>query len=154
MAKNNALQQLNLSRNKVGPEGAKALAGALERNNALQQLNLSKNEIGHEEAKALAVALATNNTLQELCLYWNSIGEEGTKAFVKTMMENTNLTRLDISPFGNNYNDAIQFFVRLNRKGRFCLCSPTPIPLSVWREVVRGPQTILYFLLRERADVL
>ena len=55
--------RLDLASDKVGDEGAAALAGALKTNTALTTLKLSVNNIGHEGAAALAGALKTNTAV-------------------------------------------------------------------------------------------
>ena len=59
--------QLNLSNNRLGPDGAKALVPALVRG-SLTHLDLGGNELGSEGAKALAAALKMNEacTLKKL----------------------------------------------------------------------------------------
>ena len=61
----------SLEDNKVGAEGAKALASALEVNKVLTSLNLAGSyfdgaKIGDEGAAALAAALKVNAVLTEL----------------------------------------------------------------------------------------
>ena len=79
---------LNLERNDIGDEGAKALA----ENSTLTTLDLFHNGIGAEGAKALA----ENSTLTTLNLYTNGIGDEGAKA----LAENSTLTTLDLGGNG------------------------------------------------------
>ena len=45
---------MNLSNNRIGDEGSKALAMALEKNTTLQNLNLNYNRLGDEGVKAIA----------------------------------------------------------------------------------------------------
>ena len=66
---------LNLFNNRIGAEGARALAEALKTNKALTSLDLRRNSIGAEGARALAEALKTNSALTSLDLRWNSIGD-------------------------------------------------------------------------------
>ena len=68
---------LEVNRNNVGVEGAKALAEALKTNTALTSLDLYRNSVGDEGAKALAESLKTNTALTSLNLNWNSVGDEG-----------------------------------------------------------------------------
>merc|ERR1712060_629137 len=75
-----------LSSNSIGPEGAKAIAEALEVNRVLTSCDLMLNNIGVEGAKALASALEVNRVLTELnlstnrlCGVWNEWdGQKGT----------------------------------------------------------------------------
>ncbi|KAK3276185.1 hypothetical protein CYMTET_15721, partial [Cymbomonas tetramitiformis] len=92
---NTSLNTLNLRGNKIGPEGAKALAVALTPNEkgvfntSLNTLDLYENEIGPEGAKALAIALTPNaegvfnGSLNTLNLAGNPIGHEDRKAVIE-----------------------------------------------------------------------
>lgn len=150
LATNTTLQQLNLYHNNIGVKGAIALAGALGTNRALKILDLGCNDVRDEGAKAFASVLVTNNTLQQLDLYCNGDflffgmcnGAEG----AKYLERNIHLNKVEIA--------YINFFLRLNRKGRNNLFTPTPIPLYVWTEVAGGPPGIMYYLLRQRAGLL
>ena len=75
-----ALSTLELRLNKIGPEGAKAIAKALPFTTALKKIVLSDNFIKDEGAIAIGESLKTNNTLKELVLINCSIGPEGGKA--------------------------------------------------------------------------
>ena len=86
---------LKLGYRKIGAEGAKALAAALERNQTLTSLDLSQNEIGTEGAKALAIALERNQTLTSLDLSSGKIGAEGAKALAIALERNQTLSSLD-----------------------------------------------------------
>ena len=67
MKSHTTLQQLFLSENNVGGEGAKAFAGALKSHLKLQYLYLSnKNKIGLWVTKAIADALKSHSTFQRL----------------------------------------------------------------------------------------
>ncbi|KAK3250001.1 hypothetical protein CYMTET_40594 [Cymbomonas tetramitiformis] len=111
---NTSLNTLNVGDNKIGPEGAKALAVALTPNaegvfnTSLNTLNVGGNFIGPEGAKALAVALTPNaegvfnRSLNTLHLAANSIGTEGAKALAVALTPNaegvfnTSLNTLDL----------------------------------------------------------
>ena len=69
------LQSLNLSYNKIGNEGAAALASNISWNK-LQLLHLASNEIASEGAAALAANKFWTN-LKDLDLSYNEIGNEG-----------------------------------------------------------------------------
>mmetsp|Transcript_57571 Transcript_57571/g.182347 ORF Transcript_57571/g.182347 Transcript_57571/m.182347 type:complete len:111 (+) Transcript_57571:2334-2666(+) len=59
---------LSLRNNKIGVEGAKAVAVALKTNTSLTTLDLSGNDIGAEGAKAVVEALKVNKSLTVLKL--------------------------------------------------------------------------------------
>ena len=60
--------------NKVGKDGAVALAGALRVNNSLKELHLRDNDITDEGFKCLAEALLENTALEELCVKYPGDG--------------------------------------------------------------------------------
>eukprot|EP00812_Abedinium_dasypus_P005306 NODE_1664_length_1089_cov_170.594778.p2 GENE.NODE_1664_length_1089_cov_170.594778~~NODE_1664_length_1089_cov_170.594778.p2 ORF type:complete len:250 (-),score=65.64 NODE_1664_length_1089_cov_170.594778:151-900(-) len=64
----------------IGDLGAQALATALQHNAMITELNLSSNNIGDLGAQALAAALQQNETIDVLLLHDNSIGDLGTQA--------------------------------------------------------------------------
>ena len=69
-----ALKSLDLSINKIGPEGASALGEALKVNPVLTNLHLGSNDMGDDGAKAIAEALKVNPVLTNLNLNYNSMG--------------------------------------------------------------------------------
>ena len=77
--------------NKIGDEGAKALAKALETNTTLEKMCLTVNKIGDEGAKALADALSMNTSLKMLTLGKNKIGDKSvTKLFAEALKTKNN----------------------------------------------------------------
>ncbi|KAJ1474217.1 hypothetical protein T484DRAFT_1833174, partial [Baffinella frigidus] len=82
--------------NKIGPEGAKALAVALSSMPNLIALSLKGNAIGPEGAKALAGALSSMPNLTALDLGSCDLGPEGAKALAGALSSMPNLTELDL----------------------------------------------------------
>jgi len=100
------LQELNISWNKFGNEGAQYLSNALKINTTLKKLDIAYNFIGNEGAGYLADALKINTSLQYLDISNNNIGDEGARYLVSALKMNCNLTVLDTS--SNNFsNDNI-----------------------------------------------
>ena len=91
-----SLTSLNLGDNRIGDDGAKALATALKNNTSLTSLNLLGNRIGDDGAKALATALETNTSLTSLELGFNRIGADGATALATALKNNTSLTSLNL----------------------------------------------------------
>ena len=76
-----AVRTLDLTGNKIGPEGASALGEALKVNTVLTFLGLWLNNIGDEGAEAIAEALKVNATLTKLNLEGNyNMGDAGKRA--------------------------------------------------------------------------
>jgi Ran GTPase-activating protein (RanGAP) involved in mRNA processing and transport len=87
---------LNLSYNKLGPEGTKYLSRALENNSSLVQLHLEENKIGPEGAQYLSRALENNSSLNQLYLRNNKIGPDGAQHFARALENNSSLLMLDL----------------------------------------------------------
>ncbi|KAK3281841.1 hypothetical protein CYMTET_10391 [Cymbomonas tetramitiformis] len=139
LAFNTSLNTVDLSRNRIGDEGAKALAVALTPNaegvfnTSLNTLDLSNNDIGPEGAKALAVALTPNavgvfnGSLNTLTLTGNRIGPEGAKALAVALTPNaegvfnTSLNTLHLggNNIGNEGAEALAAALSPNEEGVF-----------------------------------
>ena len=102
------LRQVGLSYNRLGPDGARALAAALgaTSTNRLQVLQLSHNAIGDSGAVALSQALRHNVFLRKLELEDNEIAETGLTALAMALKENTKLTSLHLR--GNSVTTQVQ----------------------------------------------
>ncbi|KAF9956198.1 hypothetical protein BGZ72_002950, partial [Mortierella alpina] len=85
---NTTLTTLDLRGNNIGNDGALALSEALKTNSTLSSLNLQYNSIGENGAQALAKALKTNKALTTLYLKGNSIGEKGAQALAEALKTN------------------------------------------------------------------
>jgi Ran GTPase-activating protein (RanGAP) involved in mRNA processing and transport len=77
---NRVLTTLDLENNKIGGEGAMAIAEALKVNAVMTTLDLGGNNIGVEGAKAIAEALKVNAVLTKLDIRANGMGDAGKKA--------------------------------------------------------------------------
>ena len=73
-----AVKSINLYKNNLGPEGARALAAAMTRPDfSLTRLDLNENDLGDEGAQYLISALLANHTLTHLDLGYNGITDKG-----------------------------------------------------------------------------
>jgi hypothetical protein len=114
---NAVVTTLFLSMNNIGDEGAKAMAEVLKINAGLTYLRLDKNDIGVDGAMAIAEALKVNAALTVLALPNNKIGDEGAKAIAEALKVNAAvLTNLWLE--GNNIGDAGKAAVQDAVKGR------------------------------------
>jgi hypothetical protein len=94
---NVGLTLLDLSHNKLGPDGARLIAGALAQNTSLRYLDVSENNIRSEGAQALAKMLETNSGLLGLNIVQNSI-YDGFVAMGAALARNSSLQILQIEP--------------------------------------------------------
>ena len=86
--------ELLLHGEKIGDDGAVALAKELGTDRNLKLLDLWSNGIGPAGAGALATALASNTVLQKLYLNENAIGPEGAASMAKAITTNRVLQSL------------------------------------------------------------
>jgi hypothetical protein len=92
-----ALRTLDLSQNKIGPEGASALGEALKSGTAVvTTLFLNSNNIGNEGAIVIAEALKVNAVVTTLSLGSNNIGPEGAIAIAEALKVNAVVTTLSL----------------------------------------------------------
>ena len=91
------LQTLDLSDNSIGSDAAVALAGAFQNCCQLQTLNLSDNSIGSDGAVALASACQNTSQLKTLYLQYNDIGPSGGSAFGAALQVGSQLRHLGLS---------------------------------------------------------
>ncbi|RYE12616.1 MAG: hypothetical protein EOP34_10480, partial [Rickettsiales bacterium] len=95
--KTSNIKTLDLTYNRIGAAGAKALAVALAGNTTLVKLDLIYNNIGAEGARALAGALKGNTTLVKLDLTLNNIGDNGANHLAGAIESQKTLVELDLS---------------------------------------------------------
>eukprot|EP01104_Vermistella_antarctica_P020132 TRINITY_DN840_c0_g1_i1.p1 TRINITY_DN840_c0_g1~~TRINITY_DN840_c0_g1_i1.p1 ORF type:complete len:1486 (-),score=419.48 TRINITY_DN840_c0_g1_i1:95-4552(-) len=92
-----AISHLNLSFNRLGDEGARAVASILPRTPFLHALLLEGNGITFEGANLLANALIHNKSLAALSLANNRIENKGAIAFARVLEVNNTLSTLLLS---------------------------------------------------------
>ncbi|KAL4505762.1 hypothetical protein ABPG73_004647 [Tetrahymena malaccensis] len=89
-----------LYNNKIGSDGAKAVASEISKSTNLSTLTLSlyDNNIGSDGAKAVAseIAKSTNLSTLTLDLGYNKIGSDGAKAVASEIAKSTNLSTLSL----------------------------------------------------------
>ena len=85
-----ALEHLDLSGNKIGVSGAQAFANMLKTNKTLKVLNLFSNLVDVDGARSLNDAFKVNCTLQEIDLGLNRLREKGVMALADGLSVNKN----------------------------------------------------------------
>ena len=103
LKKDDTLQELNLSYNKITSEGAKMIAEAINVNKILKKLDISHNSISDDGAAAISDGLKCNISLQELNMSYNKITSEGAKMIGEAIKVNKTLKKLHIN--GNSISD-------------------------------------------------
>jgi hypothetical protein len=95
---NSRLGVLNLSNNNITARGCESLAGLLEGPKSnLEELHLSHNNIGDEGALIFANALASNSKLKKLFLSSNGITAEGWSSFSKVLCDTSSVNKTFLS---------------------------------------------------------
>lgn len=94
------LVYLNLKGNKIGTEGAMAVADFLFNNLALRELNLAENEINHDGIIALTSVLNWNNGYLKIlnldAPVYTSICQETAIHFAKMLQNNRGIEKLSL----------------------------------------------------------
>jgi len=103
LRENTSLTTLSLGVNNIGDDGAMSLSDALRKNTSLAILFLDKNDIGDDGAESLGDALRKNTSLSMLFLNKNDIGDDGAKSLSDALRKNTSLANLDL--WNNNIED-------------------------------------------------
>ena len=95
MSDYNFLQELNLSNNNLGPEGAQDVAAMIidnaERGHTIKKVDISDNNIGPSGLQAFCSVLVEqkNSGLVELDIQRNNIPDKSLKALLALVFENT-----------------------------------------------------------------
>ena len=90
------LTSIDLEYNKIGDDGAQALAEMLTVNHTLTLINLRYNKIGDDGARAVAKMLNVNHTLTSIDLRDNNIGDDGAQALAEMLKVNQALTSINL----------------------------------------------------------
>ncbi|KAL9657787.1 hypothetical protein ABK040_013125 [Willaertia magna] len=120
---------LDLSHNRIGVEGASALAALLKRNTKLKKLVLADNEIKSEGALTISLSLQVNSNLTDLNLSLNKIRDAGAVAILHSNCTSlTNLSLSNNSLMGETGNTIIEKLNHIIKTGEIVL--PKYIDLS------------------------
>lgn len=91
-----SLKTLSLAGNRIGDDGAQAIANALLSNKTLTSLNLEYNDITSKGILSVSQALAHSASLQELSLAANDLRFGGTEHLADGLAVNQTLISLDL----------------------------------------------------------
>ncbi|XP_062518832.1 dynein regulatory complex subunit 5-like [Corticium candelabrum] len=97
------LKSLNVANNQIGSHGGGAIGHALQKNSKLLSLNLRLNRLSDEGGFGILKALLKNATLTTLHLGSNELGELSAQAMNEVALQNSTLTSIDLTsnPFGD-----------------------------------------------------
>lgn len=159
LANNVTLQQLVLSQNPIGDNGAHSLVELLVSNPTIQQLSLVDCEIWGPGCRAIATGLARMKGLKSL--FVDGDMEEYANEVLQSLESNMTLRYLwtDRSAY-LFYKDRkwrlVEFFLRLNRGKRRMLVEPG-VPISLWSivlEGISGNPHLTYHILRQKPELM
>ena len=91
------LKKLNLQSNNIGPSGGSAFGAALQVGSQLRHFDLSYNNISCEGAVGLASGLRGNELLEDLYLHQNNISCTGAMALAGGLQSDCQVRELDLS---------------------------------------------------------
>ncbi|XP_045403002.1 leucine-rich repeat-containing protein 74A [Lemur catta] len=98
LQENYYLQEMNISNNNLGLEGAKIISEFLQRDSSsISKLELSGNNLKDEAAELLSQALSTNYRIKKLDLSYNQFSDTGGEHLGQMLGINVGLTSLDLS---------------------------------------------------------
>lgn len=116
------LSMLNISNNRIGVSGARAIAMGLQRGTSLlRELYISGNRLNPEGARELAGALAHLPLLEQLHLVSNNIGVHGMKAIAEALPRLPRLTHMNIANNAGEAEGIEALANALNLCSRSCL---------------------------------
>lgn len=102
---NSSLRELDLRANQIDVEGAETLRSYLQDASCrLRKLWLSRNKIGEQGAKAMAQAIAVNTSLVMIDLQDNNIPDQGSRRIAESISENHKLKVLLL--WGNDLSQS------------------------------------------------
>ena len=98
ITKTNTLRVLKIVYNNITSTGATAIANSLLHNTSLEVLDMSYNAIGRDGAIAIAQAINNNKlkTLKELTLYDSKTDEESAMTILRSLRYNNSITKLGL----------------------------------------------------------
>ena len=97
LAENDVIEDLDLSQNCIGVEGARILGRFFNRNRTLTSLHLASNHFGNEGVVALADGIRSNESLRTLNLRYCGISDDGAIALASLLEHGSHLVELDLS---------------------------------------------------------
>lgn len=116
LEKSDSVRELHMQSNDIATEGAKLVAELVERT-GLRALTLPQNRIGLDGIRRLAEAVENSGTLQTLSVADNYVGLDGAKALINAAEGSESLRAVDLSANKLGDEDAEHFKTRMAQKG-------------------------------------
>jgi Ran GTPase-activating protein (RanGAP) involved in mRNA processing and transport len=114
----NNLQSLNFSNNSFSDTSILVWEEALKQNSHLVELNLCGNKLKDQSAKIFSNLLKNHPSLVLIDVKANEFTKDGLKNFYETFEKNEKIKFIDVYGNGNNLNDFVDKFRKLNVKRR------------------------------------
>ena len=114
--KGGVIRELHMQSNDIATEGAKIMAELIEKTE-LRVLALPQNRIGLDGIRRLAEAIENSSSLQVLSVADNYVGIDGAKALINATKGSENMKIIDLSSNKLSDEDVQDFKVRLSQKG-------------------------------------
>ena len=121
------------------PAGVPALCEAFKNDVTTTKLDLTRLRIGDEGAAALAEALKVNCTLKELRLDGNRIGDEGEAALAEALRVNCTLTALSpsyVAPDAIKRNTELAPLALASQRTGMLVLRKTPIDWRIVKHII------------------
>lgn len=118
---NASVNELSLSGNPLGEEGAKVVADLLVQNQTIRVLKLFNCGLNDFAALHLANALQANRALEELCLDMNDLTDAAVEMLSKALKRNMTVVKLTLTGNGqlsDRYMSQIEQSLEANRRTR------------------------------------
>ncbi|XP_065901177.1 protein NLRC3-like [Dysidea avara] len=121
ITKTNTLRVLDIRNDNITSTGAIAIANSLLHNTSLEGLNMNYNAIGQDEATAITQAITNNKTLKKLLLFGDDIvDEQSAMIIMRSLHHNNSITMLSL-PFTLVENDNVKTEIEdINSTRRKC----------------------------------
>lgn len=114
----NNLQSLNFSNNSFSDISMYVWEEALKSNSRLVQLNLCGNNLKDQSAKIFSNILKNHPSLVLVDVKANEFTKDGLKILFEIFEKNEKINSIDVYGNGNNLNDLVEKFRKLNIKRR------------------------------------
>lgn len=114
----NNLQSLNFSNNSFSDISMYVWEEALKSNSRLMQLNLCGNNLKDQSAKIFSNILKNHPSLVLVDVKANEFTKDGLKILFEIFEKNEKINFIDVYGNGNNLNDFVEKFRKLNIKRR------------------------------------